>query len=112
MNDQINDDIPMTDVDNSPDAGNMNGATATPTVISFDRFSDTDYLTKAGMVEIFRCSDRTIQRMVERFEILPPSSLAGWKVWRVDKLRAWLAQADDRAEAEAMKEVRRLKIFP
>lgn len=100
-----------TNIDNSTDAGNMNDAVGTPTVISLDRFSDGDYITKAGMAEVFECSDRTIQRMVDRFEIPPPSTVAGRKVWRAGKVKAWLAQADDRAEAEALREVRRLKIF-
>lgn len=112
MNYHNDDNAPMTDIDNFADAGNMNGAAGTPTVISLDRFSDGDYITKTGMAEVFECSDRTIQRMVERFEIPPPATVAGRKVWRAGKLKAWLAQADDRAEAEALKEVRRLKIFP
>ena len=89
----------------------MNAETSQQTVISLDRFSDNDYITKAGLTDVFDCSERTIQRMVERFEIPPPSTVAGRKVWRTGKLKAWLAQADDRAENEALKEARRLHIL-
>ncbi len=82
-----------------------------PTVIELDRFSDGDYITKAGLTKVFDCSERTIQRMVERFEIPPPSTVAGRKVWRAGKLKAWLAQADDRTEAEAMREAKRLRVL-
>ena len=99
------------DIDNSATAENMNAGTNQQTVISLDRFSDNDYITKAGLTDVFYCSERTIQRMVERFEIPPPSTVAGRKVWRAGKLKAWLAQADERVESEALAEAKRMRIL-
>lgn len=105
LNQHYSSNLPETDESptSSPEGG--------PTVIQLDRFSDGDYITKAGMTQVFDCSERTIQRMVERFEIPPPSTVAGRKVWRVGKLKAWLAQADDRTEAEAIREAKRLRVL-
>ena len=108
----INSDAVMTEIDNFAGPATIDrGNDAVATVICLDRFSDGDYITKAGMSEVFSCSERTIQRMVERFELPPPSTMAGRKVWRAGKVKAWLAQADDRTEAEALKEAKRLRIF-
>jgi predicted DNA-binding transcriptional regulator AlpA len=83
------------------------GASAT---IGLRGFADGDLITKRELGKCLGCSDRTIQCMVERFE-LPPMGLAGRKVWLAGKIRAWLAAAAERREAEALKEARRLKVF-
>lgn len=101
----------MTEYHNYAPTITNDNATDAAIVISLDRFSDNDYITKVGMTQIFRCSERTIQRMVERFELPPPTTMAGRKVWRAGKVKAWLAQADDRIEAEALKEAKRLRVF-
>jgi predicted DNA-binding transcriptional regulator AlpA len=108
----------MTDIDISPEGGNIqtggSGATvASPatTTISLGNYGENAYLTKPEMCRAFNCSDRTLQRMVERFEIPPPMTLGGRKVWIAGKVRAWLADAAERREAEALKEARRLRAF-
>lgn len=101
----------MNETDSLIPTISKNDAVDSAIVISLDRFSDNDYITKVGMTQIFRCSERTIQRMVERFELPPPSTMAGRKVWRAGKVKAWFAQADDRTEAEALKEAKRLRVF-
>ena len=80
-------------------------------VMSLEKYNDGDYITKIGRSEAFGCTERTLQRMVERLEIPPPMLLAGRKVWIVGKVRAWLAEAAARKEAEALKEARRLRVF-
>lgn len=101
----------MNNIDSPALAIGNDNAVDSAIVISLDRFSDNDYITKVGMTQIFRCSERTIQRMVERFELPPPSTMAGRKVWRAGKVKAWFAQADDRTEAKALKEAKMLRVF-
>lgn len=101
----------MNEIDSPTPASSNYDAIGTSSVISLDRFADNDYITKAGMAQIFKCSERTIQRMVERFELPPPTTMAGRKVWRAGKVKAWFANADDRIEAEALKEAKRLRVF-
>lgn len=72
-------------------------------VISLGKYRDDDYITKIGLAEAFGCTDRTLQRMVERLDIPPPMPLGKRKVWIVGKLRAWIAQAAERQEAQALK---------
>jgi predicted DNA-binding transcriptional regulator AlpA len=79
--------------------------------ISLRGFADGDLITKRELGKCLGCSGRTIQRMVERFELPPPMGLAGRKVWLAGKIRAWLTAAAERREAEALQEARRLKIF-
>jgi predicted DNA-binding transcriptional regulator AlpA len=97
-------------LDNSGSPANMESA-VTPEeravtsemVMSLGKYRDDDYITKVGLAEVFGCTDRTLQRMVERLDIPPPMLLAGRKVWIVGKLRAWIAQAAERQEAQALK---------
>jgi hypothetical protein len=42
-------------------------------------------ITKQELGKCLGCSDRTLQHMVERFEIPPPMTLGGRKVWIVGK---------------------------
>ena len=74
-------------------------------VMSLEKYNDGDYITKIGLSEAFGCTERTLQRMVERLEIPPPMLLAGRKVWIVGKLRAWIRTAAERQEEEALKAV-------
>ncbi len=72
-------------------------------VMSLVKYDDGDYITKIGLAEAFGCSERTLQRMVERLELPPPTLLAGRKVWIVGKLRTWIRTAADRQEEEALR---------
>ena len=102
----------MTDLDISLTQGIiMTEKEGKPTTINLGKYADGDLVTKSELCRAFNCSDRTIQRMVERFEVPPPMTLAGRKVWIVGKVRAWLTEVADRKEAEAMREARRLKVF-
>ena len=85
--------------------------TVSPTAINLGRFADGDLITKQELGKCLGCSDRTLQRMVERFEIPPPMTLGGRKVWIIGKVRAWFTDAAERREAEALKEARRLRVF-
>ena len=84
---------------------------ASSATISLGGFADGDLITKQELGKCLGCSDRTLQRMVERFEIPPAMTLGGRKVWIVGKIRAWFADAAERREAEALKEARRLRVF-
>jgi hypothetical protein len=74
-------------------------------------YADGDYLTKAGMRRVFRCAGRSIQRMVDRFEIPPPASVGGRNIWNVGRLKAWIADMARRRETEAAREAKRMKAF-
>lgn len=100
----------MTELDNSHSPAIIKIETPA-TLIGLGRYQDGDFITKKEMGRALGCSERTLQRMVERFEIPPPMSLAGRKVWLVGKLKAWLSEAAERKEAEALKEARRLRVF-
>ena len=102
----------MTGIDNFPDDEIIKTVAEAPaTVINLGKYADTDLVTKQELCKAFSCSGRTLQRMVERYEIPPPTSLAGRKVWLVGKVKAWIADAADRREADAIREARRLKVF-
>lgn len=85
--------------------------TASPATISLGGFADDDLITKPELCKCLNCSERTLQRMVERFEIPPGVELGSRKVWIVGKIRAWFANAAERRETEALKEARRLRVF-
>ena len=101
----------MTDIDNSARTENMKTVEAPATLMDLGRFADGDLITKRELCRSFGCSERTLQRMVERYEIPPPTSLAGRKVWLVGKVKTWIAEAVDRREADAIREARRLNVF-
>lgn len=103
----------MNDIDFSPNSENIQAtdAAGAASIISLDNYGDTAYLTKPEMCRALSCSERTLQRMIERFEIPPPMTLGGRKVWIAGKVRAWLTEAANRKEAEALKEARRLRVF-
>lgn len=77
-------------------------------VLSLAGYSDSDYLTKAGMCHAFKCTQRTVQRMVDRFEIPPPMPFAGRNIWIVGRLKAWIVNAAERIEGDALKEAKRM----
>ena len=81
------------------------------TLINLGKFADGDYITKKELCIAFKCSPRTMQRMVERFEIPPPIWLAGRRVWIVGNLREWIAGNVERSEAEAKEFARKMRVF-
>ena len=85
--------------------------TTSPATISLSGFADSDLITKQELCQCLGCSERTIRRMVDRFELPPPVDLGVRKVWIVGKIRGWFADAAERREAEALKEARRLRVF-
>ena len=94
--------------DNADTGDSLEQMDAEAMVFNLSDYAEDDYLTKAGMCQAFKCTQRTVQRMVDRFEIPPPMPLAGRNVWIVGKLKAWIANAADRLESEALKEAKRM----
>ncbi|MDR0363149.1 MAG: AlpA family transcriptional regulator, partial [Planctomycetota bacterium] len=76
-------------------------------VYNIGKFHDDDCLTREGMRAVFQCSERTLFRMVERFEIPPPMPLGGRSVWQIGRLKAWIVSIAQHKEAEALKEAKR-----
>ena len=83
---------------------------ANAALITLDRFPDDRFLTKIELAEALYCSPRTLNRMVEKFEIPPGIILGGRCVWIVGKVKLWLASSASRREAEAEKEAVRRRI--
>ena len=81
------------------------------TLISLGTYNDSDILTKKELCAVFSCGARTLQRMVERFELPPPIWLGGRKVWIVGNLRAWIDEIAKRHEKEAARVARKMRIF-
>lgn len=81
------------------------------TLISLGKYHDDDIITKKELCEAFKCGPRSAQRMVERFDIPPPTWLGGKKIWIVGNLRAWIVDAVKRNEAEAMRVARKMRVF-
>jgi hypothetical protein len=71
--------------------------------ISRGGFADGDLITKWELGKCLGYSDRTFQRLGERYAILPPMALGGRKVWSIGKIQTWFADAAERREAEALK---------
>ncbi len=108
-NPEIDDPQPPVNVRAHDD--DMAGDISPHIVMSLAKYDDGDYVTKAGLSKSFGCSERTLLRMVERFDLPPPIMLAGKKVWIVGKIRAWIATAVERREKEALKAAARLRVF-
>ena len=99
-------------ISNNTIVTNLDTAKVTPSAtISLGGFADDDLITKQELCQYLGCSERTVQRMVDRFELPPPVDLGVRKVWIVGKIRAWFADAAERREAEAVKEAWRLRVF-
>jgi len=82
-----------------------------PTLFNLRGYTDDDFLTKRELCAIFKCAPRTMQRMVERFEIPPPIWLAGRKTWIVGQIRAWIADAANKNVREAAEVARKMHVF-
>lgn len=80
-------------------------------LISLGRYGNDDYLTKKELCAVFSCGPRTLQRMVDRFEIPPPVWFAGRNTWIVGNLRAWIAEAAKRKEAGALRVAKKMRVF-
>ena len=93
---------------NEAEKGN---ATVNAALITLDRFPDDRILTKTELAEALCCSPRTLNRMVEKFEIPPGIILGGRCVWIVGKVKLWIASSASRREAEAEKEAMRRRLF-
>lgn len=87
------------------------GAMRTVKFVGLDQIPDDRILTKKELAKALGCSTRTLSRLVARFEIPPPSTLGGRKIWIAGKVKAWIASSAARREAEAEKEAMRLRVF-
>ena len=101
----------FTEADGVIEAGEEGRVDNETAVFSLGGYHDDDYLTRTGMRLIFQCSERTLFRMVERFEIPPAMPLAGRSVWVIGRLKAWIANVARHKEEEALKEAKRLNIL-
>jgi hypothetical protein len=82
-----------------------------PVIIRLGEYHADDLLTKHGMTVIFNCNLRTVQRMVDRYELPPAVQFAGRSFWIVGRLKTWMANVAELREAEALKQAKRLNVF-
>lgn len=111
MNNEVTEEMKYDAENAGPAAGNCGEDGDEATVFRFSEFCDDDCLTRAGMLQTFQCSERTLFRMVERYEIPPAIPFAGRSVWVIGRLKAWIAAAARNKEAEALDEAKRLNIL-
>lgn len=103
-----------SDCEEAVDTATENGgddSCAEIAVYCIGKFHDDDCLTREGMRAVFQCSERTLFRMVERFEVPPPMPLGGRSVWQIGRLKAWIVSSAQQKEAEALKEAKRLNVL-
>lgn len=101
---------PISEPENEP-TESAAGVFAGITLIPLDRLPNNLLLTKVELASVLGCSPRTLGRMVRKFELPPPITLAGRSVWISDKVKEWVVTSASRRESEAAKEAVRLKVF-
>jgi predicted DNA-binding transcriptional regulator AlpA len=69
-------------------------------------------LDEQAMADAFGVSKRTVRRMVSRFEIPPPVSLAGKATWVAERVLAHIEGHAERAARKAEQEARRIEALP
>ncbi len=82
-----------------------------PFVVRLGEYHADDLLTKHGMTRLFQCNLRTVQRMVDRYELPPSVQMAGHSFWIAGRLKSWIAGVAEMREAEALKQAKRLNVF-
>ncbi|MDR1611801.1 MAG: hypothetical protein LBT97_03335 [Planctomycetota bacterium] len=80
---------------------------ATP-YITLGRYRPEDCITKQELAAALKVRDRTIQRMIDRFQIPPPVQLGSRKVWIAGRVLDWLNREMKRNEEAAAKDAKRL----
>jgi predicted DNA-binding transcriptional regulator AlpA len=63
------------------------------------------------LMQAFDVSERTIRRMVDRYELPPPFKLAGKSVWIVDRVHSWLNEAAELQEKKARVHLAKVREF-
>lgn len=82
-----------------------------PLAVRLGEYHADDMLTKHGMTVLFECNVRTVQRMVDRYELPPSVQVGGRSFWIAGRLKSWIAAIAELREAEALKRAKRLNIF-
>ncbi len=80
-------------------------------MLGLSRYRDEDLLTKDELARALGCSPRTLQRLVNRFEIPPATRLGNRSVWVAGEVRRWILQAAEKKRLAAAKEACRLNAY-
>ena len=78
---------------------------------SLARLPEMAILDESRLAETLQVTTRTVRRMVARFELPPPVSLAGRSVWMAGRVLRFIENAIERAEQEAAKQSQRIRRF-
>ena len=68
-------------------------------------------LDETRLAGVLGVTPRTIRRMVSRFELPPPVSLAGRSVWLAGRVIAYIEAAAERAERAAKERARKISEY-
>ena len=76
---------------------------------TLNSYAPDGFVAKQALCRLFKCSGRTIQRMIARRDLPHPVMLAGKRVWHAGTLGAWLADAAKRRQAEIEADAARIR---
>lgn len=79
--------------------------------ISLHAFSDDQLVTKKELARALSVSERTVGRMVNRFELPPSTRLAGKNIWRVGNIKQWIHNKIAQDESESSRDYERIKKY-
>ena len=105
-----NDMLPVnqdSEVKDSPPMSRQNGIIA-----GLADLSPKTLLNEHAMASIFAVSQRTIRRMVVRFELPPPVALAGRSTWVAERVLDHIEARAEKAARKAEQESRRIEALP
>ena len=77
----------------------------TGVISALAEFPKEALLNENAMSRAFDVCDRTIRRMVTRYELPPPIRIAGRSTWIAGRVLAWLEEMAEQAEKDARKTI-------
>lgn len=80
------------------------------TKVSIHDYSESQYVTKAELAKIFDVTERTILRMVNRYELPKPVRMGKRSLWQIGYVRGWMEKRGARQMELTTTEMKRLKL--
>lgn len=85
-------------------------ATKVKTTICLHDYPDGQFITKSELAAALARTERTILRMVRRYELPPPVRLGKRAVWQVGHVKKWISDLSERQINSTKSEIKRLNI--
>ena len=96
---------------NQPDWVNVNETGKSIYITKFGLLPKESFIDKRALSEILNITDRTIRRMVSRYEIPNGILTGGRQMWHVGKLLEYLEERCDEKIKESQKNRKRLEKY-